>query len=303
MLHQRNRGVAGTIGDSIFLAVGDNSATSRFQPNSTPLWTSSPLFDDFPLGQRFHSASAVVEGKLFVMGGQAPDSSTTDEVWSFDPSRSPGSNPSNQWNRLSAMPGPRFGACAASFQRKIYLFSGVDEFSSSTNTIFVFDPFDPASDGMGSWKALDGVNLPLSIAYCAAAQEREFIYIFGRFPASLSGIDTIVRFRPDENGGEGVIDSFSGPDDPPVLETPRFQHTATSISGKIVVAGGIGPRLSILRSAEMFDPSSNTVSSLPDLNFSRHSHQASTLDSTLFVFGGEGSTQARTSVESLFLPA
>jgi len=269
--------------------------TSRFQPNADPRWTSSPSFEDFPPGQRFYSASAVVNSKLYVMGGAS--GSTTNEVWSFDPSQSPGV--SSQWKSLSAMPGPRSSACAASFDNRIYLFGGRVASTSLTRTVFVFDPSaDPNGDGEneGLWIDLGDI-LPQVLIYCAAAQAgNEFIFITAGTQNDGSGLSTIYRFKPDRNGGS--FEPFDDP--PPSLITARYGHTATTINGKIVIAGGFGSDDTFLKSVEMFDPESNTISSLPDMNVGRRFYQASALDSTLFVSGGQNT---QTSFESLFLPA
>ena len=266
--------------------------TSRFQPDS-PQWPTSPSFDNFPpASERRNPSSVVVDGKLIVMGGNAGGFSVN-EVWSLDPSQPSGT--SNQWKSLTPMPGAREAACAASYLGKIYVFGGSDS-SGVTNTIFVFDP--SAAAGMGSWTTL-AVTLPQTLFVCAAAQAGEYIYITGGSTVSAgSPLNTILRFRPDGSGG-GAFDPFPV-GSVPTLITARINHSATTVNEKIVVVGGRTSGLVPLRSVEMFDPSSNSVSSLPDTIVARYFHQASVLGLNLFVFGGLGGSN---SVESLFLPA
>ena len=297
MPQSRRTGAGGTIGNSIYLAAGFNVlVTSRFQPNATPQWSS---FDDFPSGAVYFVASAVVGGKLVVMGGaRNSDGSTSDEVWSFDPSQPSGENPSIQWEQLTSMPsGGRLTACAASYQNWIYVFGGFGG-SSDPTSIFVFDT--ATNGGMGLWTTLVGVTLPQVSAYCAAAQAGDYIYVTGGTPDGSTHYNTILRFKPNGSGG-GAFDPF--PDGSvPVLNIGRNSHTATTINEKIVVTGGLGPEGSTI-SVEMFDPSSNTVSSLPAMNVGHYNHEASAIGSNLFVFGGLGSGVNEATVERLFLPA
>lgn len=290
----RSSGVAGTIGDSIFLALGTSAVTSRFQPDAIPSqWPSSPSYDSFPPGIRTLPGYAVVGGKLFVMGGGNANS----QVFYFDPTQPSGSTPSDQWKILTPLPAARRGACAVPFGNRIYFFGGRDSTLTETNTIYVFDPSD--AGGMGSWTTL-GVTLPEAMALCGAAQQGEYIYIAGGTPDNGDTLfNTILRFKPDGSGG-GDFDPFPV-GSIPVLATGRSALTATTVNGKIIIAGGFNG--GALASVEMFDPSTNTVSSLPDLNIARYFHQTSALGSNLFVFGGTGTSGVDTTSESLFIPA
>ena len=287
MPQARRAGVAGTIGNSIFLASGFTVVVSRFQPDASPSqWPSSPAYDNFPSGVRESATSAVVNGKLVVIGGLGNGFVSAD-TRSFDPSLSSG-----QWSSLTGLPASKYAACSASFGRWIYLFGGRDSNFALTNSILVFDTSD--NGGSGSWTSLQA-TLPQPLALCAAAQAgNEYIFIMGGAPSPGARSTAILRFRPDGNGG-GVMAPFDA-GSIPVLAFGRSNHCATSVNGKVVVSGGIQTAASV----EMFDPSTNTVSSLPSLSVGRYLHQASAIDSTLFVFGGEGTAN---SVESLLIPA
>lgn len=78
------------------------------------------------------------------------------------------------------------------------------------------------------------------------------------------------------------------PASPPI--TARVDHTATLLmSGKVLVAGGNGP--GELRSAQLYDPESDSWSAAGNLTSGRYAHTATLLDSgKVLVVGGYGNS-------------
>lgn len=72
------------------------------------------------------------------------------------------------------------------------------------------------------------------------------------------------------------------------LATPRVGHTATLLpSGKVLIAGGYSPDLSILSSAELYDPASGTFSPGGTMKLARYQHTATLLlDGRVLLAGG-----------------
>ncbi|TGN19256.1 Kelch repeat-containing protein [Leptospira idonii] len=78
----------------------------------------------------------------------------------------------------------------------------------------------------------------------------------------------------------------------PSLQRPKMDHTATLLSsGKVLIAGGIenerSGSLDAVGTAEIYDPVSNSITSISSLNYLRKSHRAARLqDGNLYMFGG-----------------
>jgi N-acetylneuraminic acid mutarotase len=77
-------------------------------------------------------AAAVLEGRVFVFGGEAP-AGTFNQAEAYDPK-------SNSWNGHAPMPTTRHGLGAAAAARRIYVISGgptPGDSVSTANEIFV----------------------------------------------------------------------------------------------------------------------------------------------------------------------
>lgn len=72
------------------------------------------------------------------------------------------------------------------------------------------------------------------------------------------------------------------------MASPRYSHTATLLnSGKVLIAGGIGPNFGDLSSAELYDPSTGTFSPAGNMTAPRDGHLAVPLaDGRLLIEGG-----------------
>jgi hypothetical protein len=77
-------------------------------------------------------AAAVLAGKIFVVGGEAP-SGTFSQVEAYDP-------PSNRWNTFAPLPTPRHGLGAVAVGGRLYVIAGGPTpggSASAENEIFV----------------------------------------------------------------------------------------------------------------------------------------------------------------------
>ena len=90
------------------------------------------------------------------------------------------------------------------------------------------------------------------------------------------------------------------------MSTPRDFHTSTLLlSGKVLLAGGIGANNStFLRSAELYNPLTNSFIPIGSMNISRYTHSATLLPNgkVLIAGGNDGITTGLTSAE-LYEPA
>lgn len=72
------------------------------------------------------------------------------------------------------------------------------------------------------------------------------------------------------------------------MKTERFRHEATSMRNKIFVVGGLNGRNNSLKSAEVFDPVTDTWSFIASVNYPRHDFGLGVIQGMLFVFAGGG---------------
>jgi hypothetical protein len=83
----------------------------------------------------------------------------------------------------------------------------------------------------------------------------------------------------------------------PRLSVPRAYHTATYLpDGRVLITGGANMNASTVlistRSAEIYDPDTNTFSTLPDMSVYRSDHQATLLESgDVLITGGSFSSK------------
>lgn len=90
------------------------------------------------------------------------------------------------------------------------------------------------------------------------------------------------------------------------LAQARQWHTSTVLKdGRVLVAGGTGASAQALATAELYDPSTGTWTSLPSMNTARFSgHRATLLSSgKVLVTGGMVSSTAATNAAEIFDPA
>jgi Kelch motif len=125
--------------DEILYAVGGvdefgvSDSNIAYNPNTEEWAVKSPL----PTA-REHLASAVVNGKLYVVGGRAGGiGSNFDANEMYDPVK-------NTWATLESMPSKRGGSAAASVYGNIYVFGGEEPGGTFNNN----EKYDPRTNNL-----------------------------------------------------------------------------------------------------------------------------------------------------------
>jgi N-acetylneuraminic acid mutarotase len=126
------------------------------------VWSSrSPI----PLGRGFTSG-AVVDGKIYIIGGFPDHYSVTASVQMYDPGQ-------DTWSEMHEMPEARCAMAVCVNKRNIYVFGGIapNGYATAKNNIFVYDPEND------SWTVKN--PMPFEMAFCGIAAVEDTIYIMG----------------------------------------------------------------------------------------------------------------------------
>jgi N-acetylneuraminic acid mutarotase len=144
-----------------------------------------------PLATRRNAAAAaVVDGKLYVIGGRAPGIRASDQtslasVEVYDPA-------TNTWRAGPDLPQARSGAAAVALGGKVYVLGGESTPGGVRNTVSRLDP------ATGSWTELAG--MPFSAHGLAAVVVDEAIVVMGGFSSASDAVGTesaqCWRFAP-----------------------------------------------------------------------------------------------------------
>jgi N-acetylneuraminic acid mutarotase len=180
---------------------------------------------------------------------------------------------SGSWMTLAPVPLARQEISAAALNGKIYVIAGFTGSGTSTNDVQVYNP------ATNSWSSAG--PLPIMTNHNAAAVTAGRLYAFGG-----TSNRTFV-YNPEQNVWSD-------------LAAMRFMHGNTPavavINNRIYVAGGTGPGM-IGNEAEVYDPFTNSWTSLPAMTVPRNHSAGGNINGKFYVAGGRGSATADTALE------
>jgi N-acetylneuraminic acid mutarotase len=238
-----------------------------------------PQQEERPLQRSYHSA-AVVNGKIYVMGGAGADNKPFGSVQVYDPA-------TGMWAARANMPTARglFGASAVG--GTIYAVGGT---TRGRDKLAVVEAYDTVTD---TWARKADMPTPRNALSTAVVDGK--VYAIGGW-----GYD-----RP-EGGWESLDPTTTGQDfstvevyDPKTdtwatradMPTPRSHMTVSALGGKIYAIGG-GARIVAGRSGEhrplleAYDTATNRWSRAADLPTPRSALSSSVVDGRIYVMGG-----------------
>jgi N-acetylneuraminic acid mutarotase len=165
------------VNDKIY-AIGGFSSTSgsvarllatveEYDP-ATDAWTTKA---EMP-GKRSNPSSAVVDGKIYVMGGWPAPGSASASVLVYDPL-------TDSWAERASLPAPRSVAATSVVAGRIYLFGGLDDTkATAVSTVFEYDP------DTDTWQTKD--NMPFEGQGLSASALDGKVYVMGGSPGHLT---------------------------------------------------------------------------------------------------------------------
>lgn len=236
-----------TIGDSLFVVGGEMKRTPQTDPSKasdelwiyngrTNAWTQGA---DMP-GGRNHHAVALLDGKLYVLGGYNfsccgnypwPYGNTNN--WRYDPK-------SNAWTVLAPIPRRMGAGMAAAFEGRIYVFAGTD--TGAFNSNGSVQEYDPATD---TWRSR--ASMRNAREHVKGAVVDSLIYLIGghqKPEATKINQPSVEAYSPR---GNRWYDKGNMP-------VPRGGIGAAYLGGKIYVFGGEGANYSLFNRVDQYDP-------------------------------------------------
>jgi N-acetylneuraminic acid mutarotase len=244
------------------MLIGLLGTASMSQEDGT--WTQKT---DMPTA-RCLAGSAVVDGKIYVIGGSDQAKATSSAVEEYDPA-------TDTWRRRTDMPTPRRAHSAAAVDGVIYAIGGWNTAGREVSTV---EAYDPAAD---TWTTK--ADMPTRRALSAIAVVEGIIYViggmFGETAQDNRPLSAVEAYDP-------ATDTWTTKADMP---TARYKHAACAIDGRIYVCGGFtkcGDEASRVATVEVYDPATDTWSHAPDMPHVRGGPTASAVAGKIYIIGG-----------------
>jgi len=244
-----------------FTSQPDASALSTVEEYDplTNRWTRKA---DMPIARGdMNGSSAVVDGKIYVIGGDDGVSMGGPAVQEYDPA-------TDTWTRKTDMPTSRWCLATCAVDGKIYAIGGAAKNISGLNVV---EQYDPITD---TWTKK--ADMPTGLwGLCACAVNGK-IYTIGGRPVDLA-IPTVQEYDP-------ATDTWTRKSDMPVGTS---QMASVVLGDRIVVIGGW--RISSTfpyTTVQVYDPETDIWTKEADVPFLRATVTGEVVNNRIYVIGG-----------------
>jgi N-acetylneuraminic acid mutarotase len=239
------------------------TTVEQYDPATDTWTTKSPM----PTG-RYEMAAAVVDGKIYVIGGTQSWVSSSrhepiDSVEQYDPAHDAFSR--RAWVGKAPMPTARYAMAAAVADGKIYVIGG-NPFLLQT-----VEQYDPATD---TWTTKS--PMPTGRMYLVAAVVNSKVYAIGGQREASSFLQTVEEYDP-------ATDTWTTKSPMP---TGRYAMAAAVVDGKIYVIGGTTNGPFNPKAVEQYDPATDTWTTKSPMPTARSYMAAAVVDGKIYVIGG-----------------
>lgn len=262
----RNSMAVGEIDGIIYVAGGFQNKSGQLAVNEAY----DPVDDNWTAKTPMPTArdtrgtnNAVVDGKLYVIGGNARGQCTSVNE-AYDPA-------TDTWMTRAPMPTPRCNLAVVTFNGLIYAIGGTN--TSGSLKYATVEIYNPPTD---TWTT--GAPMPTARQHLAAVGLNGMLYAVGGWNPVLTA-----------SGNLNVVEAY----DPTSrtwttkasMPTQRSALAAGVVSGLLVVVGGQKDQTPVA-TVEAYDPASDTWTTLATMPAARTFLAAVTLNNTLYAFGG-----------------
>jgi N-acetylneuraminic acid mutarotase len=225
---------------------------------------------------RGYLETAVVNGRIYAIGGAYGSTSGSSAVEEYDPS-------TDTWTRKANMPQARSGFSTSVMDGKIYVIGGgASPYGALRSSIYTYDP------EIDTWTRK--AEMPTPRAGLSANIVDGKIYVIGGSSGNLStGSKTVELYDPDENNWTRKAD----------MPTARFDHRASVVDGKIYVIGGTtgSPSWAGVSIVEVYDPANDSWTRKANMPTPRWGFAISEVDGKIYAIGGASAPSWFSTVE------
>lgn len=181
----------------------------------------------------------------------------------------------DMWVSLAPMPTPRYAATSFLRGSKIYVLGG----RQSKYAVNAFEVFDIETR---TWTKFP--NIPCKRAFSSFVTLDDHLYSLGglrqgRLYRQPKFLRTMDMFDMEQGGWLKMDRSF-------FLKKRRADFVAGSLSGRVIVAGGLGNQPTVLETAEAFHPGKNKWEVLPAMPTPRCACSSIVIKNCLLAVGG-----------------
>lgn len=255
-----------------------STATVIFYGSGSPIFygSGSPA-GQLAIARRYHTATALIDGRVLVVGGEQLDGTALPSAEIFNPQ-------SNAWRTTRSMAQPRRRHTATLLADGRVLVAGGANSQGEATDAEIYDPLTE------QWSTTRKLNVARSVHIAAALPDGRVLVAGG----DNNGIQLNSAEIFDPVTGQW---SLTNP-----LKFARHLHTATVlINGKILVAGGAADNFVAM--SELYDPATGSWRDAGLLNAPRQTHTATLLtDGRVLITGGLGNDTVLAGAE-IFDPA
>ena len=219
---------------------------------------------------RSETASVLLDGKIYVIGGLDKSDKPLDIVEVYDVKK-------DKWSSAAALPIPLDHSGADVFNQKIYLVGGKGIDSHTSNRVFIYDP------SVDEWE--EGRQMPTARYAHTVDFINGILYAIGGKNKELMGyaretLGTNEAYNPTTNSW-----TTRAP-------MPTLRHHAASavVDGELYVIGGRNTNFLqrvYLDDNEIYHPKTNTWQKIEPMPTKRSASDTVVVDGRIHVFGGE----------------
>jgi hypothetical protein len=251
-----------TIGDRVYCIGGKFSRNDTLFPRlaveaydaAGDSWITD--FADLPAAHCY-AGCAVLDGKIYVVGGSDANRADLSRVDRFDPA-------TNTWDTVPSLPSPRNALAACAFDGSVYVAGGLAQYDAYKKSVCRYAPG-------GAWEYTDSLNTPRANLGLVVAD--------GRLNAVGGAYYSSLRSFEYYSGDSWTNDSR-------YMTTPRGGLAAVAHAGWIYAIGGYGQHGAMLSSVEYIDLQTGQWTSAMPITEPRAFHGAAAVGNRLIVIGG-----------------
>ncbi|MFC1718812.1 sigma-70 family RNA polymerase sigma factor [Candidatus Poribacteria bacterium] len=211
------------------------------------------------------SAVGVVDGKIYIIGGQGPGGENLAHVEVYDPV-------ADTWSKKSNIPTPRHDLFGGVVNGKIYAIGGGRE--AGPFFLPTVEVYNPVTD---TWKKKADMSTA-KICSAVGVVNGKIYVIGGTVDLTWAGISTVEEYNP-------VTDIWTKKADMP---TPRsnISSAASVVDGKIYVIGGTTRNFIPVSTVEVYDPATDTWTKKADMPTPRLGLSTTVMNGKIYAIGG-----------------